>query len=290
MRRPPRRRTGVVLLLTVVLAVAAVAGTRPRSTTGQGTAAPATALPEPGRCLQWDVDPAEPLTPAGGTVQLVDCRRMHQGQVVLAWRSGTLDRAAESARCPQDPIVWEAGHPASGARAADWSLPVITRADTVISAGPSALDFTACVSVLRWESGRYSLLNIDRPLQAPQGGRGTGIPADATLSWCLDVERRSTSCQQPHTFERVGVFSTEGARSTPVSSCQERARAVVGSVGLVAGLATSAVLTTAVGSTTEETLGGSADVTFLLCDVVAPAGRLLTDTVVGWGARPLPLG
>lgn len=285
---PPRRAVGLALLLAVLLVVTGVAGTRPRHTAGQGSAAPSTALPAVGSCLRWSVDPAAPLTPAAGTVAVVGCRQVHQGQVLSTWRPGTLDRAAEPGRCPRVSVVWEAGHPAADRALTDWSVPVISRSNVVVTGGPTLLDFTACASILRWDSGRYSLLSIDRAL-ADRGRQGADVPEDATVSWCLDDQRRSTGCQQPHTFERVGVFSTDGPRVTPMSSCQDRARAVVGAEEMVSGIPGPGVLTTHVGATTEETLGGSADVTFLLCDVIAPRGRQLVDTVVGWGERPLPL-
>lgn len=284
-----RRAVGLALLLAVLLGLTGVAASRPRPTAGQGSASPATALPADGSCLRWSVDPAAPLTPTAGTVAVVDCRQMHQGQVLSTWRPGTLDRAAESDRCPRVSAVWEAGHPAADRAEADWSLPVVTRSNIVVADGTTLLDFTACTSILRWDSGRYSLLGIDRALVVDRGQQAADLPADATISWCLDEQRRSTGCQQPHTFERVGVFSTDGARVTPTSTCQDRARAVIGSEGAVSGIPGPGALTTSVGATTEETLGGSANVTFLLCDVIAPRGRQLVDTVVGWGERPLPL-
>lgn len=284
-----RRAVGLALLLTALLGLTGVAASRPRHTAGQGSAAPAGALPADGSCLRWSVDPAAPLTPTAGTVAVVDCRQVHQGQVLSAWRPGTLDRAAESVRCPRVSTVWEAGHPAADRAAEDWSVPVITRSNVVVAGGTTLLDFTACSSILRWDSGRYSLLGIDRALVAYRGQQAADLPEDATISWCLDDRRRSTGCQQPHTFERLGVFSTDGPRVTPMSSCQDRARTVIGSDAMVSGIPGPGVLTTHVGATTEETLGGSADVTFLLCDVIAPRGRQLVDTVVGWGERSLPL-
>lgn len=288
-RRAPRPGVGLALLVAVAMLVVAVAGSRPRPTAGQGIAAPPTALPAIGSCLRWSVDPAAPLTPVAGSVAVIDCRRSHQGQVQAAWRSGSLDSTQESSRCPRESVVWEAGHPAADSGPTDWSVPLVTRSNTLVRNGTTQLDVTACAAILRWESGRYSLFSIDRSLDGDPGVGRSGIPSGATVSWCLDDQRRSTGCQQPHSFERLGVFSTDGARVTPASTCRDRARAVIGDVNRVSGLAGPAVLTTYVGATTEETLGGSADVTFLLCDVVAPAGRQLIDTVAGLGAHPLPL-
>lgn len=280
----PRRRVpaavGIALLLVVTLALATVAGARARAVAGSAMAGPRAQLPAETDCLRWDVDATRQTVPVAGTVRIVDCDTLHQGQVLQAWRIGAQPSSSSlESGCTRRDQGWNVS-----VLSADWDGGSLAYSTTIITSGVEGIDFLACVVIARTSDPPRGLLT-------QSGVFAMNPTAEAaiqlgTAHQCLAASGLGTGCQQPHTVERVGIFSPGGLEGLhgPRSSCADHAATVVGSKAAFEG---PDALTTRVVHTGR---GALIDLPRDFCDVVAPAGRRLVGTVMGLGDAPLPLG
>lgn len=278
----PRRRIsrgwGLLILLAVALVVAVPAGARERASTGIGSARVDLPLPAPGECLAWQVDVADPpavivalpqfpLPVLPGSIARTSCTTAHQGQVAKAWRLAAMDdrQAQQMCTAAADPMVeFFPEQSPSG-----WTAIHGDRRASMVRTGDSALDFVACVLIEVPYGLPPALFTLSDAM----------VPAaSAAPRWCLTDRQQAVSCAQPHGSERIGI--ADEPRGVP--SCAGFAHTVVGAGADSAAFAGSGL------SIHSGMLPGPFGPTWF-CDVVAPAGRQLTSSVVGLGSAPLPV-
>ena len=275
-RRPGSRWWGPVILLGVALLVAVPAGARARELAGTGTPRVDLPLPGPGECLTWDVvdtdppavigvSPAVPLRTGAGSLRRAPCTAPHQGEVVRAWRSATLEDGQVRQICTaaQPDTVYTPQQSPSG-----WTPISGDRRPTIVRTGDEPLDWVACVLI----EIPYDFPPAVFTLTAPMGpGTSTGA------RWCLTDQRRAIGCDRPHAGERIGIADVP--RGEP--SCTRFAYTVIGPEGSPAFSDSGLTIRSST------VIGSSGQV--WICDVVAPPGRRLTSSVIGLGSAPLPL-
>ncbi|MEJ7649066.1 MAG: hypothetical protein WKF57_08545 [Nakamurella sp.] len=280
----PRRRVpagfGIALLLAIILGLATIAGSRDRAIGGSAAPGPRAQLPVEGTCLRWDTDPVSQTVPVPGTVRIIGCDDLHQGQVLQAWRIGAQPSSSSiEAGCSRRDQSWSVSMMST-----DWDGGSLAYSTTVLTSGVEGVDFLACVVIARGSDPPRALLSESSAF-------ALNPTADATTQLrsarqCLDAGGLGVGCHQLHPAERIGTFAPGGSAGLrgPRRSCFDYAVAVVGSAGAFSGPDALTIREVRTGQ------GALIDLPRAFCDIVAPVGRALVGTVVGLGDAPLPLG
>lgn len=258
--------------MAAVVAALAVGSVRQR-TKGMAIGEPVVAAPAVGECLS-NVTTKDAVT--------VPCAGVHTAEVTASRAVWAPDPAAPCRTLFATAIM------ASGP---DWAPPpeVVVASGELRGGGPR-VGWVACVR--RPVAGLHDPGPLRyRGLLSDAGG------ATAVVGTCFDDLAERIGCSLPHRSERVGVFRGDTPDRHPATSCAQFAGTVVGSPDAFSG---SPALAARAGDVpfAEQQNGmlprSGADVpdpsTELSCEVRAPAGHLLTGSVVGLGLAPLPLG
>lgn len=276
------RRWGVLVLVLAAVALLTVTGLGGRDVAGRAIGLPLVSVPESATCLRHttDFDAVE-----------VPCTEIHTAEVVRAWTARELPAASGGQFRLLCPTGVEFSAPTKPS--ADWiavSPPITT---TLLRGGGPVIGFVACVRMPVFQQ----LLN--RPLRfVGRLASGPDATRTARIGFCLDAADVQVDCTTPHHTERLGQFWPTDSITRPATDCGVFAPLRIGSRTAFSGAAALGLRSTPVdGGTTrvEIQMGNGTEslptrsVQLVGCDVQAPAGRSLTDSVVGLGVAPVPL-
>lgn len=276
------RRWGVLVMVLAAAVLLTVTGLGGRDVSGRAVGLPPVPVPESATCLRHSTDfDAVP----------VPCTEIHTAEVVRAWTARELPMVNGGQFRLLCPTGVES--PAPNAPSADWiavSPPITT---TLLRGGGPVIGFVACVRMPVFQKLH------NRPLRfVGRLASGPDATRTARIGFCLDADAQQVDCTAPHQTERLGQFVPTKDISRPTVDCGVFAPLRIGSQTPLSGaaaLTVSTVLSEYSPLQTQILMGNGTEylparsVKVMGCDVHAPAGRSLTDSVVGLGIAPVPL-
>lgn len=292
----------IALAVLALLVANRVSG---RNLPGQATAVPPIPVPAAGDCVRFE-DPSGVLVAGVSVVDpvIVPCSEEHHAAVMQAWRGDPADHQKgidPTSGCGQMLFV----NPGS-----DWAMPPLSTDSQLVDVG-GPIGWSGCLAApvdadhsVTLYSG--SLADLGSVAELPvalrycfghreSGDSGPVSPAPYEPTY-PGYER--VPCTFPHSWELIGVKPGDADSD----GCRELATTLVGSAAPFAvhpALQVQVLIdyspTAFTVAVDPSTAVGQVDLvegprTAQHCAVGAPAGRLLTDSVVGLGNRPLPLG
>lgn len=283
-----RRIGGALLLLAALIALLCLRAQSGSDTAGVASAVPVPPAPRAGDCLTSISDMPEQNTVSSSAVQLPaavvgSCESLLAGEVV------GIDSPASGRQAPHTTATTD---DACAQRAATFlGLPAgRTIAGIIWTPGLATGSQEIGPDMRQWAAGqRWSACAVTGAAARYRGSirasvSGGVVPNALGLCWpdVVKMDADLASCSVPHRSQLLAIGVVDGTASIQLvtlnASCRQFAAAVLGGLDPeVAGALTVMVAAQGI------------DPQVLLCSVSAVAHRQLLGSVLGIGARPLPL-
>lgn len=297
-----RRILGGAVVALAVLALPVVNRVSGRDLPGQATAVPPIPVPAAGACVRFE-DPRSVLVAGVSVVDpvVVRCSEEHHAEVMQAWRA--------------DPADHQTGvDPAGGCgpmlfanSGSDWAMPPLSTDSQLVDVG----------GPIGWSGCLVAPVDADHSVTSYSGAMadlGSVAELPVALRYCFGHRESGDSgpvspapfestypgyervpCTFPHSWELIGVkpgdADSDGCRELATTLVRSAAPFAADPALQVQVLVDYSPITYTVA--VDPAAAGQADLAEIpvgahSCAVGAPAGRLLTDSVIGLGDRPLP--